>query len=225
MFEPHRQRRRIVVFALVFEGGLGAAALLVSWLLRYWPLPGIRPAEPAWAAWGTAVAVGVVAAGPLLALLPAIERLPGGLFRELKRIVDEVVVPLFAGCRFREMACIALVAGIGEELLFRGLLQQGLADWLGPPGGTWIGLLAASVLFGIGHWLCAGYGVLAAVIGGYLGLLLIVTDNLLSPITAHAVYDFVALVYLVRGTSAVVEPPGTNRGDSEAPDAIDGETK
>jgi hypothetical protein len=223
MFEPHRQRRRIVAFAIVFEGGLGAAALLVSWLLRYWPLPGIRPAEPAWAEWGKAIAVGVLAAGPLLALLPAIDRLPGDLFRELKRIVDEVVVPLFAGCRLREMAGISLVAGIGEELLFRGLLQQGLADWLGPPYGPWIGLLAASVLFGIGHWLCSGYAVLATMIGVYLGLLLIVTGNLLSPITAHAVYDFVALVYLVRGKSAAGGAPGSNHGGPTAPDATDAE--
>jgi membrane protease YdiL (CAAX protease family) len=196
--DPDRPPQHIVALAFVFEGGLGAAALLLGWLLGRWPLPGVQFSGVAWTAWAGAIAAGAVAAGPMLLLLLVVERFPGGPFRELKRIVDELVVPLFARCRLWEMAGISLIAGIGEELLFRGLLQQGLADWLGPPRGVWLALLVSSLLFGVGHWLCTGYAVLAAVIGAYLGLLLIGTGNLLVPATAHALYDFVALVYLVK---------------------------
>ena len=61
------------------------------------------------------------------------------------------------------------------------------------------GLLAASVLFGLAHPITPAYAVLAAMIGVYLGWLWLAFDkNLLVPITAHALYDFLALIYLVR---------------------------
>ena len=43
------------------------------------------------------------------------------------------------------------------------------------------------------------YGVLAALIGVYLGWVWLASGNLLAPVVAHALYDFVALVVLVRG--------------------------
>jgi membrane protease YdiL (CAAX protease family) len=52
--------------------------------------------------------------------------------------------------------------------------------------------------------LSATYAILAALIGLYLGLLLIWTGSLLAPAVAHGLYDFIALLYLVRsdGTPA-----------------------
>jgi hypothetical protein len=72
-------------------------------------------------------------------------------------------------------------------------------------------LIVASIVFGCCHWLNSTYAVLGTLVGIYLGGLLILTDHLLVPIVAHAVYDFVAIVYMVRrprrGTSETVEPP------------------
>jgi membrane protease YdiL (CAAX protease family) len=42
------------------------------------------------------------------------------------------------------------------------------------------------------------YLVLAGLIGLYLGGIWLATGNLLVPIIAHAMYDFVALVYFVK---------------------------
>ena len=39
---------------------------------------------------------------------------------------------------------------------------------------------------------------MAAVVGIYLGLLWLATGNLLVPIVTHGVYDFAALVWLLR---------------------------
>ena len=64
--------------------------------------------------------------------------------------------------------------------------------------GPWIGLLAAAFLFGLLHLLTPVYGLMAALIGLYLGWLWMASGNLLVPITVHAAYDFIALVYLVR---------------------------
>jgi uncharacterized protein len=96
---------------------------------------------------------------------------------------------------------VALAAGIGEELLFRGLMQHGLAQWW---SGHWWGWLAAwlltALVFGICHWISGMYAIMAFLAGLYLGALLLVFDNLLVPITAHALYDLAALLYLANRT-------------------------
>jgi hypothetical protein len=53
--------------------------------------------------------------------------------------------------------------------------------------------------------LSATYAILAALIGLYLGLLLIWTGNLLAPAVAHGLYDFIALLYLVRGNGDSID--------------------
>ena len=44
-------------------------------------------------------------------------------------------------------AAVTLATGIGEEVLFRGLIQEGLSGVLGGVGG----LIAASLVFGLSH--------------------------------------------------------------------------
>jgi len=128
-----------------------------------------------------------------------IDRFPWGPLAALKADVDRLVVPVFRDSSIVDLALVALSAGIGEEMLFRGLLQHGLASWLAPPWGIWLALAIASAAFGCAHMLSATYAILAALIGLYLGLLLIWTGSLLAPAVAHGLYDFIALLYLVRG--------------------------
>ena len=42
------------------------------------------------------------------------------------------------------------------------------------------------------------YAVVAGLVGVYLGWLQMVSGHLLAPIVAHATYDFVALMYLLK---------------------------
>jgi len=58
--------------------------------------------------------------------------------------------------------------------------------------------LIASVLFGLFHPITPTYAALAAAIGLYLGWLWLACGNLLTPIVTHALYDFLALAYLVK---------------------------
>ena len=87
-----------------------------------------------------------------------------------------------------------LTAGVGEEVLFRGFLQGALGQWLG----TGPGLVLASVVFGAAHPVTPAYVLIASVIGVYLGGLWLVSGNLLVPMLAHGLYDFVALLMLLR---------------------------
>ena len=145
-----------------------------------------------------AVAWSVLAALPLLAGLVWTVHTRWSVFVQLRHYVQERVVPLFAGCSLFELALISGFAGIGEELFFRGLLQTGLTG----ASSLWIGLGLTSTIFGLAHFISLTYAILAALIGLYLGILLIAFDNLAVPMIVHALYDFVALTYLVRLRSA-----------------------
>ena len=146
----------------------------------------------------TAAVLGAVATLPLLAGLFVMERLPWAPLVRLQQLVETQLVPLFAHMSLWQLLLIALAAGLGEELLFRGWLQASLTDWIGPPLGVGLALAVTSVAFGACHWLTPAYGVLALLISVYLGLLFLLTDSILAPIVCHALYDFIALVYLVR---------------------------
>ncbi len=183
--------RNFVPVAVVFELGLGLVAMVVGWLLGvpvaetvYWNLP--------------AVGWGLLAAGPPLVLAWLCLKCPLPALRRLLGVVDELLVPLFRNCRIWELAVISVAAGLGEELLFRAVAQGGVAAWVGGTNGVWVGLIAGAVLFGLMHPITATYAILAGLIGLYLGWLWIATGNLLVPITTHAVYDFLALLYLTR---------------------------
>ncbi|HEY5704013.1 MAG TPA: CPBP family glutamic-type intramembrane protease [Terrimicrobiaceae bacterium] len=54
------------------------------------------------------------------------------------------------------------------------------------------------VIASLFHLVTKTYAVIATLIGAYLGVIWLAAGNLLAPITAHAVYDFVALVYFLR---------------------------
>jgi len=145
-----------------------------------------------------AAGIGLAAALPMLALLSWCVRTSWEPMRELVALVEERLGPYLAGASSGGIVLLALLAGLGEELLFRGMIQVWLAERV--PVGVAVAL--ASVLFGAGHWLSSSYAVLATLIGGYLGLVFLLSGNLLAPIIAHAAYDVVALLVLVRRAPA-----------------------
>jgi membrane protease YdiL (CAAX protease family) len=189
--EPLHPPQHFVLTAVLFEGGLAVVAVALGWLLGVAPAQTIRW-DPAVVGWGVAACV------PLLAVFWICLNLPIRPLAEITRVIDEMLVPLFRPCRLWELAAICLLAGVGEEMLFRGVIQEAVARWVGGEPGTWVGLLVGSVLFGLVHPITRTYALMAGLIGLYLGWLWIAGGNLLLPITTHAVYDFVAIVYLVR---------------------------
>ncbi len=202
--------------AVAFELSLGILALLLGTLTGESPLgtltlsAGVGPA--------TALLLGTALALPLFAGLVLVERIPVGFLRQLQRTVRQQVVPLFRGLGAGSLLLISLSAGIGEELLFRGCLQAALTGSHASPWRTWLAILCASLLFGVCHWLCLAYAVLATCMGALLGILFATTGSLWAPIAAHAVYDFLALLYLVRGSTPAIaaEPPRAAQPDERS---------
>jgi membrane protease YdiL (CAAX protease family) len=191
MEEDSSPPKNFVVMAALFEGGLAVAAVLLGRMLGCAPLDSLH-----WTSAG--LAWGLLGAVPPLIVFFLVLKVPLKPLASTVRVVDEVLVPVFAKCRTLELAIISLLAGLGEEMLFRIIVQQALADWVGGSVGLWVGLAVAAILFGMLHLITPMYGLLAGAIGLYLGWMWIASGNLLAPITTHAVYDFVALVYLVR---------------------------
>lgn len=189
---------RMVRLAIAFEMALGVAAVGIGWVVGHWPWVGVDLAGEHARGQVAAVGWGLVATGPLLVALFVCDRVPIGPLRGLRELTAEVITRMFRGATATQLGAVALAAGCGEELLFRGIVQSGLArlasDWPGQVGA----ILAASVIFGLCHWLNVTYAVLAMLAGAYFGLLLVLSGNILTPITAHAAYDFLALVYLIR---------------------------
>ncbi len=190
MNDPLHPPRNFVPIAVVFELGLGLLAMAAGWLLG---VPVAGTIEWNWSAAGS----GALAAGPPLVLAWLCLKCPLPALRRLLGVVDDLLVPLFRRCRIWELAVISVAAGLGEEMLFRALAQGGVAGWVGGTTGVWVGLAVGAVLFGLMHPITATYALLAGLIGLYLGWLWIATGNLLVPITTHAVYDFLALLYLI----------------------------
>ena len=101
---------------------------------------------------------------------------------------------LFAPLSVAEIVAISALAGVGEEILFRGAVQASF------------GWPIATVAFGACHlglsrrgWVLAAR---AAMAGGVLAGLAIATGGLVAPIVAHAGYDFAALLWIRRQVRA-----------------------
>jgi membrane protease YdiL (CAAX protease family) len=92
------------------------------------------------------------------------------------------------------LGVLSLLAGFGEEMLFRAVVQGAAAHRIG----IWSAWVVASLLFGLMHAVTPTYVVLATLAGLYLGGVWLLTENLTVVIVAHAFYDFLALIYMLR---------------------------
>ena len=198
---------RTFILVCLFEGGLGVIAWSLGWLSGYSPLTTFQ------LTWSSLV-WGILGTLPLIFALLLLERCPANALVEIRRVVQEVMAPLFRGFALWQLFVVALLAGVGEEILFRGFVQGGLAiflAFLNVPSVQIFALLIASILFGVMHPITRTYAVLCMLAGIYLGGLWLWSDNLLVPILVHTFYDFFALIYLLRNSR-----PNPHRANDEA---------
>jgi membrane protease YdiL (CAAX protease family) len=180
---------RTLAVSAGFELGLGGLAFLIGWVIGIEVLDGVIPT------WNT-FAAGIAATVPMIAILFVLLRWPPGSFKELENRMRQWVRVLIAPTGVFGLLLISVAAGIGEELLTRGLIHT----WLllhSPPS---VALCLTAVIFGLMHPVSRIYIVMAAIVGAYLGWVWMACDkNLVAPAVAHAFYDFVALLVLSKG--------------------------
>lgn len=187
-------RGQLLRLTLIFEGALLVVALIAGYFMgeTFWALFSLSWTAAVW---------GIGAALPPLIIIIGISESPTRLGESARRDFGPVL-KLFKNATLIDILFVSVMAGLCEEALFRGALQVGLALKTGP----WIALVIASLIFGVAHALSPSYFTFATLIGIYFGSLLIWTDSLLIPMLAHAVYDFIAILYGTRW-SKVLKPP------------------
>jgi uncharacterized protein len=195
MSEQQASRNEVLLLAVLIEGGAVVLASLLGWLLGVSPLEHFRFD-------GFAVLWGVLATLPLVGLFLIMDRWPIGPLRGVKAFGENVLRPFLEPLSLADLAGISVLAGLGEELLFRGTLQGWLSRFGGNP---WIPIVLVGVMFGLIHAVTATYAILASLAGIYFGWLLQHTNNLLTPMVTHGLYDFIVLLYLMY--SPRPEPP------------------
>lgn len=169
------------------EASLGGIAFGLGYVFNFSPLAHCHVRLPD-------ILIGFGAAVPPFFLFVGMLKAKSEFLRDVRMTLQQRVGPLFGSWSIFQLAVVSTLAGGGEELLFRGLIQGGLAQGAGP----FFSLAVASFLFGCVHPITLNYALVTAGVGIYLGALYIVTDNLVPPIVAHAAYDFFALIYFLR---------------------------
>ena len=202
--------RNIAPLAFFFEAALGLLAIGLGNWFDVDPLENATLSPETLWQQASAAGWGLLATLPMLVGLVVLRKIQGGPLGELNQLVDKQLAPLFVETRLWELALIALAAGWGEELLFRGWLQTLVTRNIPGDAGLWIGVLLSAAVFGLCHWITPAYALLTLLAGMYLGILFVASGNILTSVTTHALYDFVALVWITR---------------SPAPPAPAGETK
>ncbi|WP_425400914.1 CPBP family intramembrane glutamic endopeptidase [Aeoliella sp.] len=196
--QPDSQKSSFLGLAIGFELALAVAGWLVAWLGGV-PLASLmRPREHLAAALGW----GVVATLPLVAMLVATLLCQWRPISWLRRLVGRFVRLVFGQARWWQFAAVSVAAGVGEEVLFRGAIQPVAIAYTSPV----VGLLIASLLFGLVHAASWSYFWLATLVGLYFGALSMWREEILSAMIAHAAYDFLALTAISRGWFARHRP-------------------
>lgn len=140
------------------------------------------------------VLIGLLGTLPLLVILIWLNKTSWPPMVKIRGFIDEVVKPTLGQLTVLQLLLLAILAGVAEEYFFRGFLQVWLSGMLGPA----TGLILASLIFGACHLVTPFYGIFAAILGLYLGGLMMFTGNLWPPVIIHALYDFVALVWILK---------------------------
>ena len=190
----------VLSMGVIVEGGLVCVALLFGWFGFFDQQQPLNSID--WQLCRDALIWGCVATVPMLIYLAVTHFWRPAFLQPMRRFVETKLHPMFRGSSLIELLALSLMAGFGEELFFRWCLQGGVTSLLesriGIAGAIVAGLVIASMVFGGCHWVNASYGVTTIIVGCYLGATMIWTGTWLVPAVAHALFDFVALIYIAK---------------------------
>jgi membrane protease YdiL (CAAX protease family) len=176
----HNTRFKILIVAILMEGAALLLALLMAgyFNLNLFPLTDNLLRD---ILYGT---IGAIPPFILFLFTVSSKAAKISLFGSLRKTLISDVKKIFFYTNVYDLIFISLLAGIAEEILFRGVVQERF------------GIVIASAVFGLVHCVSPAYVVVTAIMGLYIGALFILSGNLLVPIHLHFIYDLGALVYL-----------------------------
>jgi uncharacterized protein len=189
MNKPPFSPDRFFKSACLFEAALILVAVVLGWLSGINPFASLHYSE-------SAIIYGVLGTMPLFLLFLFLEQLTADSVVTIRRLLLETLGPSLHRYHWTDLFILAAIAGISEEILFRGVIQP----WMESSWGLTAGLVGSNIVFGLVHAVTPLYAVLATLVGIYLGLALDVGGdrNLLTPIIIHGLYDYLAFLALMR---------------------------
>lgn len=179
--------------ACYFEASLIIVAVILGWIAGIDPFENLRFSE-------NAIAYGILGTLPLFIMFAALELLQIDSLEHIRRLLVETLGPGLHRYHWADVFMLAAIAGVSEEILFRGVIQP----WIESSWGMTAGLIGSNIIFGLVHAVTPLYALLAALVGFYLGWSLDYGGdrNLLTPIIIHGLYDFLAFMALIRAYKA-----------------------
>ena len=139
------------------------------------------------------LAAGLVLTVPMLAGLYIVRFSRWKWLHDLWQAPCHLIGPAISRATMVELVMIAAMAGVGEELLFRGFLQSWLLE-----RGEIVGLIMPNLLFGLMHWISPVYAAGTFLVGLYFSCMLLFVPevDVWSLMLAHGLYDLIALILL-----------------------------
>lgn len=184
-----RKKPSVVALAVISEGLLLLLAYTIAWITKT-PI--------VWNVSTWALVMGALCAFPLLIgnhlLWRWTEKHPASIYARFSR---EVVRPLCGMVTTREAFYIGLLSGIGEEVFFRGALNDLLMSYAGASAA----LAVSSFLFAYVHFIgnvrrFGGMIPLYTGVGAILWIICQTTGSLAAAAMTHATYNFFAIVLM-----------------------------
>ncbi len=172
-----------------FEGSLILVAIVLGWIADIDPFEYLYFSE-------NALLYGLFGTVPLFLIFLAMQQMRIASVQQVRQILMDTLGPSLHKYNWADLFILAAIAGVSEEILFRGVIQP----WMENSWGMTAGLIASNILFGLVHAVTPLYAVLATSVGIYLGLFLDYGGerNLMTPIVIHAVYDFLAFLVIMK---------------------------
>lgn len=175
--------------AFITLAGFQAIPLVLGWaLLALLSQPSLALGTLGMAAWSWGLIAAVITYALLAVLYRYSRTVQHSMFVTLGKMQS-----LFVRFSWGQLVLISVLAGVGEELLFRVFLQTFIAEY----SHAWVGLGVASILFALLHFISWVYFVLTLVIGLLLGLGYHLSQSWVLVMVWHGVYDLIALGVLV----------------------------
>lgn len=186
--------RSLVHAAVVFYAAMSAVALILI------AAQGLRVVDAVFGPGATAArdaALGAAAGLAVVALTWAARRL--GPVRRLNAELGALIGRLDTG----QIAVLAVVSAVGEELLFRAALQPLIGFW---PTALVFGLMHGGTRRRLWPW-----AIFATLAGLLLGWLTLLTGSLLAAIACHLTVNFWNLHAMTEPPPPPSSPPGSPR--------------
>jgi len=172
-------------FGIIFEFIAGVVAVILSLIFGYNIFKNITLSV-------IGFIQGLAYTIPALLFFYLLFKIPLANIKRIEDMIINFLTTILSGCGVIHFAALSIVAGVCEELLFRGFLQGFLTEKFG----ALPGIIVANIAFGFMHPVSLLYACIVFVVGCYFSFILHLTNNLFVLMVTHATYDFAALCYI-----------------------------